>query len=135
MPKPARSVLLAAAALLVAVATMARADAPRRIEVTPWCARTADRLGFHLAFPERSGRLVVNLTCDLKARECSGATLRVDTLDRGAALGWADLDPITGARVAESGADGTRIRWGLHAFDVHRDLSFVSRDGTRSACR
>lgn len=134
MLTPARTMAAAAAVAATFVAT-AHADAPTRVEVAPWCARTAERLGFHLAFMDGPRRTVASLTCDLHSRACSGATLELGGLDRGERLTSLALNPITSARVEFAGLEFSKVRWGQHVFTVNHAGGFVAFDGVRAECR
>lgn len=123
-----------AAVLVTCAVAVARADAPKRIEVAPWCLVDAAHLGFHLAFPDGSRRTVVNLTCDRTSKTCAGATLRLAELDRGAPLGVLDLGAVKGAELTQSDMDASRVRWGGHAFTFNHRLRFVTFDGVRADC-
>lgn len=134
MPRAFGVLTVTISALLLSVT--ARGDAPRALAVTPWCGRTADRVGFHLAFANGARRTVVNLSCSMNSGECTGAQLDLGAVDRGAPLTALALNPITGARLDPSrGPDGSlRIGWGTRAFLFARDLGSVAFDGTHALC-
>ena len=132
MPTSPRSLALAAA-LVAASTAVARADTPKRVEVAPWCSRTAERVGFHLAFADGAHRTVLNLVCDLKSGSCSGARLELGRVDRGEALGALELGAIA-ARVHESPERVSEIAWGSHALLFDSRAGFATFDGVRSVC-
>lgn len=123
-----------AAVLLTCAATIARADTSKRIEVVPWCSRTADRLGFHLAFVSGMRRTVVNLTCDRKSRACAGARLELGDVERSNTLSYVALDAIIAAQIEHADSESTRIGWGAHVFTVSYQGAFVTFDGARANC-
>lgn len=122
------------AVLLTCAAAVARADTPKRIEVAPWCSRTADRLGFHLAFVNGVRRTVVNLTCDRKSGACSGARLELGDVECNNTLSYLALGAITGARIEQADSESSRIGWGAHVFTMNHSGGFVTLDGVRSDC-
>jgi hypothetical protein len=132
MPKPICLLALVAALLLLPLA-MARADAPLRIKVEPWCARTADRVGFHLAFDDNKSRTVFSLTCNRDSRECSGAKLELSGIERGGALGALSLGPVA-AQLEHTGGEVSHIRWGNRIFTFNHHQGFVALGGVRASC-